>query len=338
MPKDSDHLHVGLTDEPPGWMANLLADEDSFDRRVLWRLGTWAGGSVAALVVAVLVAQSTTSLRRERAAFAELTRQTQQVQWIAKESQDEARRLAAAVDTLNGDRDRLYSRVTVLEQGLDSVTGSVNRQTTTGPATIPSPAASVAPVASTPTSPAAGDSGAVAPDKKTDSRVEQKSEKTDAPQSDVTSSISAMPDTADAAADKAVQRTEFGVDIGTANSVEGLRALWRGVLKTQNTILGKLQPIIVVKERTDGLGLQLRLVAGPLGDAAKAAKICARLIESKRECGTSVYDGQRLALDAEKPAATPAPATSRQPRRRSGVRVEETAPKQFGLSTIFTNR
>ncbi|MGK3850807.1 hypothetical protein ABI057_15495, partial [Enterococcus faecium] len=64
---------------------------------------------------------------------------SQQVQWIAKESQNKARELAAAVDTLNGDRDRLYARVTVLEQGLDSVTGALAR-----PAAASTPPASPA--------------------------------------------------------------------------------------------------------------------------------------------------------------------------------------------------
>ena len=93
-----------------------------------------------------------------------------------------------------------------------------------------------------------------------------------------------------------VQRTEFAVDVGAANSVAGLRALWRGLLKSKsNAALAALRPIIVVKEGNNGLGMQLRLVAGPLSDAAAAAKICAGLIESKRACETTVFDGQQLA-------------------------------------------
>jgi hypothetical protein len=46
----------------------------------------------------------------------------------------------------------------------------------------------------------------------------------------------------------AVQRTQFGVDLGTANSVPGLRALWRGLLKWKsNAPLAALRPIIVIK-------------------------------------------------------------------------------------------
>ena len=91
-----------------------------------------------------------------------------------------------------------------------------------------------------------------------------------------------------------VARTEFGVDIGTANSIDGLRALWHGLSRTP--ALNGLRPIIVVRERSNGLGMQLRLVAGPLTDAAAAARICATLAEGKRTCETSVFDGQRLAL------------------------------------------
>ena len=103
-----------------------------------------------------------------------------------------------------------------------------------------------------------------------------------------------------AAPQLAVKRTEFGVDVGGANSVGGLRALWRGLLKWRaNATLAALQPIIVVKEGNNGLGMQLRLVAGPLTDAAAAAKICASMTINDRHCETTVYDGQRLALKAE---------------------------------------
>ena len=55
----------------------------------------------------------------------------------------------------------------------------------------------------------------------------------------------------------AVQRTEFAVDLGGANSIGGLRALWRGLLKSNNTVLADLRPIIVLREGNTGLGMQL---------------------------------------------------------------------------------
>jgi hypothetical protein len=122
-------------------------------------------------------------------------------------------------------------------------------------------------------------------------------------------------DTAEEAPKLAVQRTEFGVDVGGANSLPGLRALWRGLLKSRsNAALTSLRPIIVIKEGTNGLGMQLRLVAGPINDAAAAAKICAAMIENDRSCATTVFEGQRLAMNADEPAtradAKPADAKS----------------------------
>ena len=148
-----------------------------------------------------------------------------------------------------------------------------------------------------------------------------------------------------------VQRTEFGVDVGGANSVGGLRALWRALLKSRsNAALTILRPIIVIKEGSNGLGMQLRLVAGPLNDAAAAAKICAGLIEKDRPCETAVFDGQRLAMNADEAAETtrpagakPAPAKPSAHKRGSSkhVAVEEPAKKPdppSTLSSFFSKR
>jgi hypothetical protein len=117
------------------------------------------------------------------------------------------------------------------------------------------------------------------------------------------------PDSPKPAPETPAQRTEFGVDLGGANSVDGLRALWRGLLASDGPALSALRPIIVLKERNNGTGLQLRLVAGPVSDAGAAARICAALMESQRACETSVFDGQRLAMKSDEapPSARPAP-------------------------------
>jgi hypothetical protein len=148
----------------------------------------------------------------------------------------------------------------------------------------------------------------------------------------------AEPALSKASTEIAVQRTEFGVDLGGANSIDGLRALWRALLKSNAAAMTSLRPIIVVKERNNGLGMQLRLVAGPLGDAAAAAKICAALIESGRSCETSVFDGQRLAIKSDDPVAS-----ARPPRKRIGakrVSNEEPLPKpkSSALSSTFGTR
>jgi hypothetical protein len=515
MASDRDQWADSLSpDNSAGWLTGFLAEEDEFDRRSLWRIGSWGVGSVAAVIVAVLANQQSAGFRREQTASADLMRQAQQVQWVAKESQNENRRLSSAIETLNGDRDRLYSRIAVLEQGLDAVTGSIARpdagtassaaaDSASSPssasmaaaappsadpavgrgaassandgasptASPPAPALGGAPPTAAATADKTSTVAALTPDPSparaapssarpatTSNAAPDKASPPAAPQPDpplgastsprpaskasaaaitaptttsaapttataapatataapatataapemaaappataalgmITSgpiapaiplmpakSIMAPPDSAatrfvetDAAAATAqpaaaaqivasapamtepdppetvaapavaIQRTAFGVDLGGANSIDGLRALWAGLLKYRsNKALGELRPIIVVKERSNGLGMQLRLVAGPLGDAAAAAKICATLTESDRTCETTIFDGQRLALKGDnspagsapaansfnqRPAAAPAPV--RPSRRRSipkGARIEEPAP------------
>ena len=117
-PRILDHLAGSFeTENTGGVLTGFLAEEDEFDRRALWRLGSWGVASVGAVVLAVLANQSSIGWRRDQVAAADLSRQAQQIQSVARESQNEARRLASAIETLNSDRDRLYSRVTVAGTG-----------------------------------------------------------------------------------------------------------------------------------------------------------------------------------------------------------------------------
>lgn len=412
MAKDSDRLAATLeADNTGSLLSGFLAEEETFDRRALWRLGSWGVASVGAVILAVYANQTSIASRRQQVAAADLARQAQQIQSVAKESQNEAQRLASAIDTLNGDRDRLYSRITVLEQGLESVTGAIAKQQTvaatsppTAPASAaaaataepqnPAPAPLVSPVATT--APKAADKPSAAapepapatvasvtpkisnsppstpatapapplmtaksmmapPDAAATKLIEpEKPEKPENASGATTmpEDVASAPPTGEAERDAAktalpqlsVQRTEFGVDVGGANSVGGLRALWRGLLKSKwNTVLTTLRPIIVIKEGSNGLGMQLRLVVGPLNDAAAAAKICAGVIEKDRPCQTTVFDGQRLTMNADQPVETtrpvsarPAPAKPSAHKRVSSkhAAVEEPAKKPDPPSTL----
>src|SRR6516165_574194 len=148
MAKDSGILAKRFeTENSGGVLSGLLAEEDEFDRKTLWRLGSWAVGSVGAVVVAILANQL--GMRHEQIASADLARHSQQIEQVAREAQSEGRRLASAVDILNSDRDRLYARIGVLEQGLDSVTGAISRQSAQLPSTpAGAPAASASVIAS----------------------------------------------------------------------------------------------------------------------------------------------------------------------------------------------
>src|SRR6266702_534727 len=164
MAKDSDPLADAFGDkETGGLFSGLLAEESAFDRRMMWRLGSWGAAAAGAVVVAVLANHAQHGWRRDQVASVDLSSQADRLQILTKDSQNEARRLASAIETLNTDRDRLYSRVTVLEQGLESVTGAIAKQIPAPPqvpaskpqdapvaaAQPAAPAPDVAPVAST---------------------------------------------------------------------------------------------------------------------------------------------------------------------------------------------
>ena len=430
MAKKPDHLRDFEADDTGGVLGKLLADEEALDRRALWRIGSWGAGATAAVILAVMANQSSLGLKRDQVAAADLTRQAQQIQQVARETHSEARRLAAAIDTLNSDRDRLYLRVTGLEQGLDSVTGAIARQGSVPPpvanaepptAQSPLPSPPVAPVATAPaTTPAADKSTAEASPATPVYSAAKDAAKTDAIKADsarletakaemtkaelaktdaakvepakpspatplmaaqsmmappdpsasklvepgkaanpvvagpIPDVVASAPSAGDAEGDDdalpkvSLRRTEFGVDLGTANSLNGLRMLWLGLLKSRsNAPLTALRPIIVIKESTNGLGMQLRLVAGPLNDAGAAARICAILTENKRPCETTIFDGQRLSLKSEDPS----PAAAKPAYRRRGIAkraavVEEVAKKpeappvttQATLSSFFNRK
>jgi len=366
MTKDSHQFRDDLTDDDgAGWINRFLAEEDEFDWRSMWRLASWGVGSVGALIIAILATRSPAAINRDQLASAEIARQTQQVQWIAKESQNKARELTAALETLNGDRDRLYARVTVLEQGLDSVTGALARpavatlpaiQQTAPAQAAPAPSAEAAPIG--PVKPAEAKAEPAAPPPKiapvataapaaSPAPAKPAEQKADAPPADPAPTVTAAVAPSEPAASEApsasiVRKTEFGVDLGGAKSIEGLRAVWRGALKIYSQQLASLQPVIVVKERHDGLGMQLRLVAGPLSDAAEAAKLCAGfLTESNRPCETSVYEGQRLSMISEKqPEAKKPEAPAHRAKRLSRQRSEpvEERPRTSSFSSFFGNR
>ncbi|WP_022721946.1 hypothetical protein [Rhodopseudomonas sp. B29] len=408
MKRKSDNLADSFaTDESEGWLARFLADEEELDNRAKWRLASWGAGSLGAIVIAILAGQAAGDRAREQVASADLARQSQAIQQLAKESRNEAGRLASAIEILNGDRDRLYAKLGSLEQGLDSVTGSIARNraapqlpsipverpaekrverpsanaaeapanmvaalpelvpvesrptkqadvkpepkaqevnsaaalaSTTKPVTaVPAqepPAArhvatTVIPGAATPLPTPAPERAAsassasfvaarsmLAPPDGAAGRLVEPPSPTPAPQAaspqvvappapaaaTVASAAAEDDDDTPETAAVPVPRTEFGVDLGSAGSVEGLRVLWVKLAKTHKE-LKPLRPVIMVKDQ--GRGAQLRLVAGPLGDAAAAAKLCVALGSADRSCETAVYDGQRLPMASAAPPPRP---------------------------------
>jgi biotin carboxyl carrier protein len=92
----------------------------------------------------------------------------------------------------------------------------------------------------------------------------------------------------------APSRPQFGLDLGSATTVEGLRLLWTNAKSKHGTALEGLRPVMTVRDHARPGGVELRLIAGPVPNAAAAARLCAAMAGTV--CQPAVYEGQRLAL------------------------------------------
>src|SRR5258706_5155018 len=104
MAKNTDQLaRIFETENTGGVLTGFLAEEEALDRSALWRLGSWGAAAVGAVIVALLASQSSIGWRREQVVAADLLRQSQQIQAVASENQNEAPRLASAIGNLHSE-------------------------------------------------------------------------------------------------------------------------------------------------------------------------------------------------------------------------------------------
>src|ERR1043166_4462681 len=224
--------------------------------RRTWRLSAWSGIAILAVAAAAVPAYTETGARR--LAFGEAATAATGRSGLAD---FETRRLAEAVRVLTTDRDRLAARVAALERNLDDVTGSIASRPTAdrsaNPAASPLPpnlvpgAAFSAETARPPPPPVA----VVSPPQAASARS--------APSAPLAAETGAAASTA--------TKTEFGIDLGTAATVEGLRNLWSAIKGTHAPLLEGLRPIVAVGDGAKPGALELRLVAGPPAKPGRAA-------------------------------------------------------------------
>ena len=194
--------------------AALAPVQPKFGLRDLFRLAVWGVSAASALFIALYAA--TTEIGRDRlfVAFAEIHEVLMPtgVTPIRPLDAREGRRLAETVRSLAADRDRLLARIATLEQSLDGITGSIARVEKAARTASPSPGPN-APAPSVAPAPSA------APAEPPPTRS--------APDEDLTSSIPMPPQQPGASAGK----TEFGLDLGSATTVEFLRTAWTAALR-----------------------------------------------------------------------------------------------------------
>jgi hypothetical protein len=90
---------------------------------------------------------------------------------------------------------------------------------------------------------------------------------------------------------------EYGVDIGSAVSIQALRARWAGIRSAHPQLFDGLAPTIALGETQQSNRPELRLVLGPLASANAAAKLCKTLERFRLTCQPTIFSGRHLALD-----------------------------------------
>ena len=234
----------------------LAPQRRGFEMRDLSRVATWGLATLGALTIAAYAASSEVGEDRLIVAVANF-RGVPPPERLARAPSDSLTlQLTTTVRELSADREQLLARLDTLERNVSDVTGSIAR--VANPPVAPAPAPAILPPVIVPDAPPAR----ATPPAQTE--------------------------------EPATPKTEFGVDLGRANSVDGLRQLWNTVKGRHGGALEGLRPIVAVREIARSGGVEVRLVAGPLPNAAAAARICALLPGSA--CHPTVFDGQRLAL------------------------------------------
>ena len=261
----------------------LNARNTHSEGRGLLRLGLWTLAAMIAIATAFLFGTSETGLRRLASAFSNVQALPPQRQ-VARDDV-EMQKLSENLRQIDSDRVRMVARLEAIERHLDEITGSINR-VNAPPAAAPDnpPAADSSPAAPTAGPPAVVPPGAIVP--ATPPKQGQAAQP--APAADV-ANTETPPSTSPPKAD-------FGVDLGSAQTVDGLRMLWTQVKAKHGALLEGMRPIIVIREPARAGAMELRLVVGPIPTASLAAKLCIAMNAAGALCQPAVFDGQRLAL------------------------------------------
>jgi hypothetical protein len=201
---------------------------------------------------------------------------------INPQAEREISRLNDAVRVLASERDRLATRLEQLERSVGDITASI-------PQKKPEP-----PAMQEPPPPSAPAVQVLAPPNP-EPRPQEALQKQALTNTNIAPS-STQPGSTDTPDTPSTTRTEFGVDLGGEKTVDGLRARWATLRGNHGAALDNMRPLISIKEGPKAGTVELRLVAGPLANAAAAARVCARLQTKGVPCVPTVFDGQRLSL------------------------------------------
>jgi hypothetical protein len=208
---------------------------------------------------------------------------------VNPQAEREISRLNDAVRILASERDRLANRLEQLERSVGDITASI-------PQKKPGPAESDEPPAP-PAAPPVQVINPPNPEPRPQGHNQLMPPQTPQTNSTAAPAVAASENNPSAGPDVTnTTRTEFAVDLGGEKTVDGLRARWATLRGNHGSTLEGMRPLISIKEGPKAGTVELRLVAGPVANAAAAARICARLQTKGVPCIPTVFDGQRLSL------------------------------------------
>jgi hypothetical protein len=243
----------------------------------------------------------------------------------AAEADIETRKLMQAVQTLAADRERLVVRIGAIERNLEDITGSIRRRgagsSAAGGVASPASAPALAPPGAT--------TEAVSP-----KAVEPAASEAAAPPV-ADSATTTLPPASERVATAAAPseaapeppKAEFGVDVGGAVNMEGMRVLWASTRGHNAAPFEGMHPLVATRENARTKRTGLRLIVGPIVDVEAAARLCGKLAAARRYCQPVGFEGERL-VEAE-PAADRKPAAAPRPPPRATPQPPARAQRPF---------
>lgn len=267
-----------------------------FTMRHLWRMTLWAATAACALLVAVLAGQSDAGTERIASVFSPGHRHARlSAAQPPFDAQAETRRLAAAVHDLGAENARLRTRLAAVEQNMDDITGSVEKQI----AAVKTAAAGSWPADAKPEPITAADIASImAPAAGLDTPVPSPPQTSPAlpppsgPQASEPQASTDLPPIAP----PPKKPHEYGVDMGNALSIQTLHARWLGIRSAHPQLFAGLIPAVTLREIPKTKRIELHLVVGPLENSEAAARLCVELAPYRLTCHPTMLAPDRVAL------------------------------------------
>ena len=260
---------------------------------LLW-LGGWGGAAALALTILAITTQtenSTERLRRlfainEPAAIAQMPPRVTQLE-------SDVQLLSGQVRALTVDRERMLGRIALLQSSIDDMTGAIKKQAATTAALAAKPPVSSPPIATpivTASPPPVNAANVGIPTPIATLAIRPDPPSTDAVPLPPPRVASAPPAESEVAPTNSI---EFGLDLGGATTVDGIRQRWTTVKASFGPLLSGMYPVAARERRPGATGY--RLVVGPLPNSMAATGLCAHFTAARTPCRPAKYDGEQIA-------------------------------------------